>query len=103
MGLRLKNPLTLSLFLYDSSKSELNRSTISTIDLYSFWYLNRIKNSGLWEVHCGEDAYNKIDELTGAKTVDMRKDIFDFTSDLSERFLQDLESQLPNLASYLEW
>ena len=66
-------------------------------------YLNRIKNSGFWQVYCGQDAYRKIDELTGARTTQMRRDVFDFTSDLSKQFLNDLNSQLPNLTSYLEW
>jgi hypothetical protein len=49
-------------------------------------YLQRLKNSGLWEVHCGAYAYNKIHEYTHYdlrtwidENIDWRQDILDDT------------------------
>lgn len=66
-------------------------------------YLNVIRRSGLWEVHCGEEAYNKIGELTGADMTYIRSNIVNFREDLSPELWKDLASHLSDLSSYLEW
>lgn len=66
-------------------------------------YLEVLKRSNLWQVHCGEEAYKKIDELTGANINDLRKEIVNFQEDLSENFFRDIDGQLADLRSYLDW
>lgn len=66
-------------------------------------YLEALKREGLWKVYCGEDAYSRIDELTGSNIRIMKKQIVDFSNDLSTRFWEDLNAQLPDLAGYLRW
>ena len=66
-------------------------------------YLKVLKDSGLWKVSCGDAAYAKIDELTGSNIQTLRGSIIDFQSDLSDRFWNDLSSQLSDLTSYLRW
>ena len=66
-------------------------------------YLNVIKREGLWEVHCGSDAYAQIDEITGSNLSLIRENIIDFESDLSKGFLRDLGAHLSDLSSYLRW
>ena len=86
---RLWNPDTHLLFLV---RQEQNNN-----------YLNVIKREGLWEVHCGPDAYATIDEITGSDLSLIREKIIDFESDLSEGFLRDLSAHLSDLSSYLRW
>lgn len=64
-------------------------------------YLNTIRRSGLWDVHCGDDAYNKIDEFTNAGICEIRREAIDFRNDLSPNFWRYLENN--NLSHYLEW
>jgi hypothetical protein len=66
-------------------------------------YLNVIRRSGLWEVCCADEAYKKIDDLTGSELNQMRPKIFDFENDLSKTFLSDLGAHLTDLKSYLIW
>lgn len=66
-------------------------------------YLNRIKASGLWEVHTGADAYKKIDDLTGSSIHNIRADLIDFENDLSEKFWSSLGSELDEVKKYFEW
>ena len=64
-------------------------------------YLDTIRRSNLWEVHCGDAAYNKIDELTNAGICEIRREAIDFRNDLSPNFWSYLENN--NLSHYLEW
>lgn len=66
-------------------------------------YLNVIKNFGLWDVRCGDEAYNTIDELTGSNILAIRKEIIDFQNDLSDEFWKELSSHLSDLTGYLNW
>lgn len=66
-------------------------------------YLEVLRRSNLWEVYCGDEAYSKIDELTGSNLVDMRSEIIDFEADLSEGFLRDLDGHLSDMRGYLKW
>jgi hypothetical protein len=66
-------------------------------------YLNVIRRSGLWEVRCGDEAYQTIDTLTGSDMATLRSTIIDFSSDLSVSFRSDLASHLTDLTSYLQW
>lgn len=64
-------------------------------------YLDVIRRSNLWEVHCGDNAYRKIDELTGAGISEIRSEAIDFQNDLSTNFWNYLVAN--NLANYLNW
>lgn len=64
-------------------------------------YLEVIRRSNLWAVHCGDDAYRKIDELTNAGISEIRTQAVDFQNDLSPEFWSYLDSN--NLTSYLNW
>ena len=86
---RLWNPDTHLLFLV---RQEQNNN-----------YLEMIKREGLWEVHCGPDAYARIDGITGSNMSVIREHIVDFKTDLSENFWSDLDSHLSDLSGYLRW
>ncbi|HHL2560621.1 TPA: hypothetical protein ACQ31I_002528 [Yersinia enterocolitica] len=64
-------------------------------------YLETIRRSILWEVHCGDAAYRKIDELTNAGICEIRREAIDFRNDLSPNFWNYLVNN--NLAHYLDW
>ena len=66
-------------------------------------YLDVIRREGLWEVHCGADAYAKIDKITGSNMNFIREHIVDFESDLSGKLWKDLSSHLSDLKGYLRW
>jgi len=66
-------------------------------------YLEIIRKSRLWEVHCGDAAYAKIDELTGANTKGIRRKIINFEADLSPEFQKDIRGHLSDLTAYLRW
>ncbi len=66
-------------------------------------YLNVIKREGLWSVHCGQDAYDKIEELTGAQMNKIRDQVISFEDDLSAQFWNDLNDHLSDLSGYLKW
>jgi hypothetical protein len=64
-------------------------------------YLETIRRSNLWAVHCGDDAYRKVDELTDAGICEVRREAIDFRSDLSESFWSYLVQN--DIAHYLDW
>ena len=66
-------------------------------------YLNVLKRSGLWDVRCGDTAYEAIDDFTGSSVVSLRKETINFKEDLSKDFWNDLSSHLSDLTSYLKW
>lgn len=86
---KLWNPATELLFLV---RQEQNNN-----------YLNVIKREGLWSVHCGQDAYDKIQELTGAQMNKIRDEVVSFEDDLSGHFWDDLNAHLADLSGYLKW
>lgn len=64
-------------------------------------YLQTLKNSPYWEVHCADDGYAAMKEFTG---FDMRKWIdqnADWKNDISTEFRQHLERN--DLLKYLTW
>lgn len=64
-------------------------------------YLEKIRQSNLWEIHCGNEAYRKIDELTNAGICEIRREAIDFRNDLSPNFWNYLVDN--DLAHYLDW
>jgi len=64
-------------------------------------YLQTLKRSGIWEVFCGNSAYNKIKEYSG---YDIKKWIdknVDWENDISSEFYSFLQSR--DLLKYLRW
>jgi hypothetical protein len=66
-------------------------------------YLNKIRSSGLWEVHTSVDAYAKIDELTGSGISKIRSSLIDFEGDLSPSFWSSLGSDIQEVKKYFDW
>lgn len=66
-------------------------------------YLNAIRKSGLWEVSTGRAAYEKIDELTGSSITQIREELIDFKTDLSQKFWKPMEGSLADLEKYFVW
>lgn len=64
-------------------------------------YLETIRRSNLWNVYCGDGAYQKIDELTNAGICEIRQEAIDFRADLSPEFWNYLTSN--QLDQYLDW
>lgn len=64
-------------------------------------YLEIIRRSNLWAVHCGDEAYRKIDELTNAGIAEIRREAIDFQNDLSTGFWNYLDAN--DLTDYLDW
>lgn len=64
-------------------------------------YLETLKNSGKWNVFCGEDAYEKIYEFTGYNLKNWINSNIDWENDLSGKFYSYLESK--DLIRYLQW
>lgn len=64
-------------------------------------YLEIIRRSNLWAVHCGDEAYRKIDELTNAGIAEIRREAIDFQNDLSAGFWNYLYAN--DLTNYLDW
>jgi len=86
---RLWNPQTVLLFLV---RQDQNNN-----------YLEVIKRDNMWEVHCGGNAYKKIEDITGAPMNDIRENVIDFENDLSKKFWTDLSGNLSDLSGYLKW
>jgi len=64
-------------------------------------YLLTLKNSRLWEVHCGEDAYEAMRGLSGFDIAQWVHNYIDWHDDLSPETLHYLQSQ--DLTHYLKW
>jgi len=64
-------------------------------------YLRVLRRMGLWEVHTGTEAYNRISEFTGADMQAIRDMVIDWRADLSEKLYGYLTEA--NLTGYLIW
>lgn len=64
-------------------------------------YLQTLKNSGLYDVYCGEKAYDKINEFTGYNIKVWIKENMTWEKDISEEFKQYLNNN--DLIKYLKW
>jgi hypothetical protein len=65
-------------------------------------YLKVLKNSGLWSVYTGNEAYQKIREITGADIEAVRNNI-NWVDDLTPEFYSYLKNQPTDLTGYLAW
>jgi len=64
-------------------------------------YLQTLKNSGLWEVSCGKEAYKKISSLVDFDLHKWIEENIDWRTDLGDSMYADLEKA--DLTRYLEW
>lgn len=64
-------------------------------------YLQTLKNSGLYDVYCGEKAYDKINEFTGYNIKAWIKENMTWEKDISKEFKQYLKDN--DLIKYLKW
>jgi len=64
-------------------------------------YLQTLKKSGLWDVYCGVQAYQKIKEFTGFDLGKWMKQNVQWKKDFDEKMYNHLKKN--NLIQYLEW
>ena len=64
-------------------------------------YLQILKNSGLWDVSCGDDAYSKVHELSGFALGQWIQENINWDDDIDSTTFEYLE--INDLAKYLAW
>ena len=64
-------------------------------------YFNRLKNSGIWEAYCGNEAYQKIKEYSGYDLKHWAETHIDWATDFNVETTQHLTDN--NLLQYLLW
>ena len=64
-------------------------------------YLQVLKKSGLWDVYCADEAYEKIHEFTGFDVKKWMNDNMDWLNDISPEFMKHLSDN--DLITYLKW
>lgn len=64
-------------------------------------YFRTLRDSGVWEAHCGAEAYARIRDLTGFDLQTWISKNVDWKGDLTSETLKHFEDN--NLMSYLDW
>lgn len=64
-------------------------------------YFNTLKNSGIWEAYCGNEAYQKISEHSGYNLKQWTEKNIDWAADFNAETTQHLTDN--NLLQYLLW
>jgi hypothetical protein len=64
-------------------------------------YLQTLKNSGMWDVYCADEAYRKIAEFTGFDIRAWMTENMDWRNDISPELRAYLEAN--DLLKYLTW
>lgn len=64
-------------------------------------YFNKLKNSGIWEAYCGNEAYEKIDEYSGYNLKLWTETHIDWANDFNAETIQHLTDN--DLLQYLLW
>ncbi|MGN4425972.1 hypothetical protein ACTFQN_19370 [Bacillus cereus group sp. MYBK30-1] len=64
-------------------------------------YLQTLKNSTQWNVYCGQETYDKIEELTGFPLKSWIRHNIDWENDLDSETIKYLREN--NLNQYLRW
>ncbi|MEW8980840.1 MAG: hypothetical protein AB2388_03705 [Bacillus anthracis] len=64
-------------------------------------YLQTLKNSTQWNVYCGQETYDKIEELTGFPLKSWIRQNIDWENDLDSETIEYLREN--NLNQYLRW
>lgn len=96
------NRLLMVAGIYNSSEKEHhNILLVRQEEDQNNHYLKKLKNSGLWEIYCGEETYDKIKELTGFNLKAWMNNNMDWNNDITSKFKKYLEEN--NLIKYLSW
>lgn len=66
-------------------------------------YLKVLHNSQTWQIYTGTQTYQKINSLTDVDILWVIQNVVDFRNDLSQPFLNYLQSARGNLINYLDW
>lgn len=64
-------------------------------------YFNKLKNSGIWEAYCGNEAYEKINEYSGYNLKNWTERHIDWANDFNAETTQYLTDN--DLLQYLLW
>lgn len=64
-------------------------------------YFNTLKNSGIWEAYCSNEAYQKIREYSGYDLKSWIENNMDWVNDFRSETVTQFENQ--NLLQYLKW
>lgn len=64
-------------------------------------YLQILKNSGLWDVYCGGEAYSRVTDLSGFALGQWVNENIAWEEDIDYKTLEHLETN--NLVKYLAW
>ena len=64
-------------------------------------YLQTLKNSGIWNVYCADEAYEKMKEFTGFDVKQWISNHVNWRADFSSETMAYFEKN--NLTSYLKW
>ena len=64
-------------------------------------YLQILKKSGLWDIYCADEAYEKIHEFTGFDIKKWMVENIDWLNDISPEFRKYLYDN--DLVKYLSW
>lgn len=64
-------------------------------------YFNTLKNSGIWETYCGNEAYQKIGEYSGYNLKQWTETNIDWANDFNAETTEHLNEN--NLLQYLLW
>lgn len=81
--------------------NENNKQLIYVRQMENNNYLEILKNSGLYEVLCGDDAYARIAEHTGFNLRDWMDENMNWEEDISDEFRDYLRDN--DLLKYLTW
>ena len=64
-------------------------------------YFNTLKNSGIWEAYCGNEAYQKIRDYSGYDLKSWIQNNMDWSNDFKPETIVHFEER--NLLQYLLW
>lgn len=95
------NRLLLVGSIYKNIESEMYKCLLFVRAQENNHYLETLKESGLWDAYCGNEAYTKIKHFSGFDIHDWISNNVNWISDFSEQMRDTVTSK--NLTSYLEW
>lgn len=90
-----------SIFLNIIENEYRNLLIVRTPEEGNNHYLQTLKKSTLWDVYCGDQAYEKIGQLINFNINGWISENINWPSDLGHEMFNDLKRD--NLSKYLEW
>jgi len=96
------NRLLLVASIYKSLKEDYGRIIfVRSNEDEANHYLQTLKNSGLWEVYCGDKAYDKMKDITGFDIKKWINENVNWKEDFDDKTMKFFEKN--NLDIYLKW